>query len=205
MSLREEKKQQARQDILTAARDLIDQHGYSHAKMRDIAATAHLSYQTLYNYFPTKALILQALLVEDVAHLATQIEELVAEHTTGRTALLPTLHAIYRADMDAISQRDRELWRVVAIDFINQEGEAAHIYQLINATSHDTLMGLLNAAQAGGELANSTNVALLADTLFAISHHNVWRYIMEPRTAKSDLLQALEAQTELLVRPYLLA
>ena len=205
MSLREEKKQQARQDILTAARDLIDQHGYSDAKMRDIAATAHLSYQTLYNYFPTKALILQALLVEDVTHVAAEIEELAAEHAAGSTALLPTLHAIYRADMDAISQRDRELWRVVAVDFINQDGEAAHIYQLINATSHGTLMGLLNAAQASGELANLADVELLADTLFAISHHHVWRYIMEPRTAKSDLLEALEAQTELLVRPYLLA
>lgn len=203
MSLRQEKKQQARQDILTAARDLIDQRGYRHAKMRDIAATARLSYQTLYNYFPTKALILQALLVEDAAHIAAQINELVANHAAGTTALLPTLHAIYRADMDAISQRDRELWRVVAVDFINQEGEAAHIYQLINATSHDTLMELLSAAQASGELTGSTNVTLLADTLFAISHHSVWRYIMEPRAAKGGLLEALEAQTELLVGPYL--
>jgi len=203
MSLREEKKQQARQDILTAARDLIDQHGYDQAKMRDIAASARLSYQTLYNYFPTKALILQALLVQDMAHLAAQFDELVAEHAAGKRALLATLHAIYEADMDAIAQRDRELWRVVAVDFINQEGEAAHIYQLIDATSHDTLMGLLTAAQTNGELTDSANVTLLADTLFAISHHTVWRYIMEPGTAKGVLLEALEAQTELLVQPYL--
>lgn len=203
MSLREEKKQQARQGILTAARDLIDQHGYEQAKMRDIAAAAHLSYQTLYNYFPTKALILQALLIEDVAHIAAQMDALVAAHAAGRDSLLNTLHGINRTDMDAISQRDRELWRVVAVDFINQAGEAAHIYQLIDAASHETFSGLLAAAQANGELADSAPVALLVDTLFAISHHAVWRYIMEPGTAKVALLEALEAQTEVLVRPYL--
>ena len=65
MSLREAKKLRARHDILTAARELIDTHGYEQTTMRDIATAAELSYQTLYNYFPTKALILQALLLED--------------------------------------------------------------------------------------------------------------------------------------------
>ncbi len=65
-------------------------------------------------------------------------------------------------------------------------------------------MGLLSAAQAGGELRASTDVALLADTLLAISHHSMWRFIIEPAAATSALLNALENQTELLVRPYLM-
>ena len=203
MSLREEKKQQARQAILTAARDLIDERGYDQAKMRDIAAAARLSYQTLYNYFPTKALILQALLLEDVANFAAQMDTLVATHANGEAGLLPTLHAINRADLDAISQRDRELWRVVAMDFMDQQGAATHVYQLIDATSHETLAGLLATAQRQGELVDSVDVPLLADTLFAISHHTVWRYIMEPTTTKALLLEGLEAQTKLLVSPYL--
>ena len=115
MSLREAKKQRARQDILAAARELIDADGYEQTTMRDIAAAAELSYQTLYNYFPTKALILQALLLEDVNHVAEAMDALVAEHAAGRRPLLPTLHAMFREDLDAVSQRDRESWRVVAM------------------------------------------------------------------------------------------
>ena len=111
MSLREKKKQKARQDILNAARDLIEQHGYDQAKMRDIAVAANLSYQTLYNYFPTKALILQALLLDDVVHVAEQMDALITAYQSGHAELLVTLHAMNRARLDVVSQPDRELWR----------------------------------------------------------------------------------------------
>ena len=58
MSLREQKKHQARQQILRSAHRLIQDGGYASTRMRDIAAAANVSYQTLYNYFPTKGLIL---------------------------------------------------------------------------------------------------------------------------------------------------
>lgn len=203
MSLREEKKQQARQDILTAARDLIEQHGYDQAKMREIAAAARLSYQTLYNYFPTKALILQALLLEDVVHVAAQMDELSDAYEQGQAGLLATLHAMNRARLDVVSQRDRELWRVVATNLIDQQREATHIYQFIDSAAHEKLTSLLDGAQANGKLKPTANTALLADTLFALSHYTVSRYIMEPATAKTTLLDALEAQTALLVAPYM--
>ena len=203
MSLRQAKKQQARQAILAAARELIDADGYEQTTMRDIAAAAELSYQTLYNYFPTKALILQALLLEDVNHVAAAIDALVAEHAAGKRPLLTTLQAVFREDLDAVSQRDRESWRVVAMDYMQHQGEAAHLYDLIDAKSHENLLSLLKNAQAQGELTTSVDPHLLADTLFSISYHAAWRYILEPSTAKSDLLGALEAQSSLLLTPYL--
>jgi AcrR family transcriptional regulator len=205
VSLREEKKQQARQDILNAARDLIDQHGYDQAKMRDIAAAAHLSYQTLYNYFPTKALILQALLLDDVVHVAEQMDELISAYQSGRAELLVTLHAMNRARLDVVSQRDRGLWRVVATDLIDQQREATHIYQLIDSAAHEKLTSLLDGAQANGKLNPTANTALLADTLVALSQYTVSRFIMEPATAKTTLLDALQAQSALLVVPYMKA
>lgn len=204
MSLREAKKQRARQDILAAARELFDANGYAQTTMRDVAGAAELSYQTLYNYFPTKALILQALLLEDVDHGAEAMDALVAEHAAGRRPLLATLHDMFRTDLDAVSQRDRESWRVVAMDYMQQRGEAAHLYELIDAKSRENLMSLLNNARAREELALSVDPQLLADTLFSISYHAVWRYILEPGTAKAELLASLEAQTSLVLQPHLL-
>lgn len=203
MSLRERKKQQARQDILTSARELIDQHGYEHAKMRDIAEAANLSYQTLYNYFPAKALILQALLLEDVAETTARVDALSQSYQSGTEDLLTTLHAIHRARMDSVSPRDRALWRVAATDLSHQPGRATTIYQLIDAGAHQKLEVLLAAARGKADLNPHVDCALLAETLIAIGDHTLSRYIMEASTPRASLLQTLEAQTDLLMKPYL--
>ena len=62
--LRERKKQRARSDILAAANTLIARKGYADTTMREIAEAADVSYQTLYNYFPSKAQIVRAMLTD---------------------------------------------------------------------------------------------------------------------------------------------
>jgi AcrR family transcriptional regulator len=62
LPLRQQKKHQARNRILASAERLIRERGFEATKMRDIASRAELSYQTLYNYFPTKGQILEEVL-----------------------------------------------------------------------------------------------------------------------------------------------
>jgi len=200
MSLREQKKRQVREDILAAASELIDLHGYEHTKMREVATAAGVSYQTLYNYFPSKALSLQALLTQDVAHIATPLDRLIDEYDVP---LLETLHAINRARLDVVSHRDRDLWRVVSIELFRNQREAGHIYQLIDEAAHDKLRSLLNLAQDAGHLDPYIDTELLADTLFALSQHAFSAYMVEPTASKTALLKTLQDQTALLVRPYL--
>ena len=70
MSLREQKKRAARVQILVTANSLIEARGYEQTTMRDIAAGAGISYQTLYNYFPTKGDILFQLLVDQIEDMS---------------------------------------------------------------------------------------------------------------------------------------
>ena len=200
MSLREQKKRQVRQDILAAAGDLIDSHGYEQARMREIAVAAQVSYQTLYNYFPTKALILQALLTQDVQHIVAAVDRLIDEYD-GK--LLATLNAISRTRLEVVSHRDRDRWRVVFIELLRKQPEAGHIYQLIDAAAHKKLQRLLYLAQAAGHLDPDIDIDVLADTLFALSQHALSHYVMEPTTSRQVLLKTLRDQTALLVKPYL--
>ena len=64
MSLRERKKQKTQQAILEAAKSLIEREGFESVTTRLIAEAADISYQTLYNYFPSKNDILIELLKE---------------------------------------------------------------------------------------------------------------------------------------------
>ena len=76
MSLRERKKQQVRDEILATASVHITRHGFHETNMRAIADDADISHQTLYNYFPTKAALVQALLGRDTAKITEQLTEL---------------------------------------------------------------------------------------------------------------------------------
>ncbi|NIP15115.1 MAG: TetR family transcriptional regulator [Pseudomonadales bacterium] len=200
MSLREEKKRQVRADILDAARELIEQTGYDDSTMRDIAATARVSYQTLYNYFPTKAAILAALL-DDVTEQAIANVEALVDGYDGR--LMATLNAINRARIDLVSRRGRELWRVISVDRLRQGDDAGAVHRRLDAAAGEMLQRLLAMARQRGELVADVDVHLLGDTLEALGEQAMARYLDASATSRRAVAESLAAQTSLLVTPYL--
>ena len=61
---RERTKAANRAAILAAARDVFSRQGYEAASVRDVVRRTDLASGTFYNYFPDKAAILEALVVE---------------------------------------------------------------------------------------------------------------------------------------------
>lgn len=64
MRVTAETKEATRQTILDVARTLLTERGWESVSTRDIAAAAEIANGTLFNYFPTKEAVLEALLVE---------------------------------------------------------------------------------------------------------------------------------------------
>ena len=64
MSRRQINRQKTRTAILSAARTLAAASNWQDLTTRQIAKAAQVSYQTLYNYFPSKAEIVRALIVD---------------------------------------------------------------------------------------------------------------------------------------------
>jgi AcrR family transcriptional regulator len=200
MPLREEKKRQVRKDILDAARELIEQRGYDSSTMRDIAGTARVSYQTLYNYFPTKAAILAALLNDVVEQAVADIEALIEGYDGG---LVETLNAINRARLDLVARRDRELWRIISVDRLRDGQDAGAVHQRLDDAAGERLKQLLALARQRGELVPDVDVGLLSDTLKALGERAVARYLEASAASRRSVAESLAAQTSLLVTPYL--
>ena len=200
MSLRQEKKQKAREDILGAARQLFDASGFDDSRMRDIAAAANVSYQTLYNYFPTKTQILQGILQEDVAHIASQLNQ----HTRSyRGDLLGTLRAFSQMTLAEIGGDNRELWRRATVDLLGASEEVLGLFTLIKTDSHSGLRLLLQRAKEFGELEPETQTELLADIVFSLTDYMFLRYLIDPSVTEAGMLRELDAQMKLLLTPYL--
>jgi AcrR family transcriptional regulator len=84
---REREKEELRQEILDAARDLFVNEGYENVSMRRIAERIEYSPTTIYLYFEDKAALLFAICEETFAKLTKRMEAIRSEHKDPIEAL----------------------------------------------------------------------------------------------------------------------
>ena len=205
MSLRAQKKALSRQSILSATHQLLGERGFEATTMRDIAVAANISYQTLYNYFPTKGLIIQALLAQTSEFTMGQVQERMQRYSGG---LLTTLHACIRIALKTAEDHDKALWRIVTSDVFRQQTTdtafTVDMAEVGQAISLQVLDSLLAKAQARGELSDQLDRQVMARVLVAISEYAFMDYILKQQAPLADTLRQVRAQMTLVLTPYLL-
>ena len=198
MSLRQQNKLKARANILAAAESLIAEHGIEAARTRDIAEAAGVSYQTLYNYFPTKAEIARGILESELEHFGAAADD-VTKHYNGD--LVSSLVRFLEICLDAVERTGRELWAYVATQALSSEIESSDISALFKA-AHEHYYALLNQARGRGDLQPDADLHLMSLALFNLTDYAMLRYFLEP----IDDETFLETQRQifaLVVNPYL--
>lgn len=200
-SLREQKKARARASILQAAARLISIEGYAQTKMRDVAQAADMSYQTLYNYFPTKGLILQELLTRDLLklHRATVHTLSSGDHLAAK------LRELAKSYIDAIAPDDRHLWKEVCAELLKVTSHHSSLLALLDEQAHKKLQELFNGAQTNGELDPHIDATILADVVFSLLDSTLMRYLVNENLTRPTMLSAISAQLRITITPYLLS
>jgi AcrR family transcriptional regulator len=82
-----------RQRILTAAAQLVAQHGYHDVGMADIGAAAGVTGSAIYRHFDGKSAVLVAMFDRVIDDLARDADEIVTTVTDPRAALRRLIHA----------------------------------------------------------------------------------------------------------------
>ena len=77
---REREKEERRQSILRAAREVFFEHGFHHATVDSVAERAEVSKGTVYLYFESKETILAHLLLEGLDELVKELQRAYAAH-----------------------------------------------------------------------------------------------------------------------------
>ena len=77
---RARQKEELRQEILEAARELFAKEGYENVSMRKIAAKIDYTPTTIYLYFTDKHELLDSICEETFARLVKEFEDIVAKH-----------------------------------------------------------------------------------------------------------------------------
>lgn len=200
ISLRERKKRAARVQILATANRLIQAEGYEQTTMRDIATGAGISYQTLYNYFPTKGDILFQLLVDQIEDMSDHYAAVLRNFDGD---LLDALDELARLACTALTSGDRTLWQTALVALLNQESGARSLLDLIDAVVHQALEALLADARTRGELSPRVPVADLAATLYDLMDYAVVRLLIDPSADVQASLEKLSVRLSVVLSPHL--
>jgi len=204
MSLRAQNKAKARQAILDAAHTLIVANGVGVVTTREIAEGAGVSYQTLYNYFPTKNAVLRALLRDDLEQWSSAAHFIIKRYEGD---LLQTLSDVAALGIEHFDGPRSELWLAVAPAFIQrQPQDAERVSEGVNsllAIAAERYHELLAMAQGTGELTDDVDLGLLAYTIFTLHDHALLRFLIDPNQSLPATLQVLNDQMHMLIGPYI--
>ncbi|OUU06420.1 MAG: hypothetical protein CBB90_01130 [Gammaproteobacteria bacterium TMED30] len=202
MSLREKNKARTRTAILTAAKELAKQGQWDAVTTRQIADAAGVSYQTLYNYYPSKASILVEMLLEVYVGPGPAISDAV-KHYDGD--LLGTLDEINQLRFQSFGRDDVKwiLTITASLTMPDQSSEATNLIETIDHAGDGYYYSALSMAKGMGHLQDDVDIQLMAHTLSGITSATLSRFILNNANAQAQI-QTLRQQIEQLVRPYLI-
>ncbi len=200
MSLRQKKRMQTEAAIFDAARALCKGDNWSAISTRDIAAKAGISYQTLYNYFPSKAAIIQALIVSTYIGPEQTFQSIIKRYQGN---LLESLRELNQARLALVREKDPEWWVSLNRYFSRFEpgtSEVSHLVNLVDKSGDAYFYALLRTAQGVGDLQPDVDIQLMAHSLHSLSNSAFERLVAGGGSTPEAIL---EQQTRQLVAPYL--
>ena len=204
MSLRERKKKKTQQAILDAARSLMERDQIASLTTRLIAKTADVSYQTLYNYFPTKNDILIALLKEKHASSEKDYRRIIR---TFSGEVIDSLKQLNQSRLEfAMGYRGpMEEYLNITMKILTTTNQKFNLIELLDQFGGEQYQAILVLARGMGVIHEDTDIQLMAHTLQIISTYGMQALLTtEIRKNDSIFLEVLNQQTEQLTKPYLL-
>ena len=202
MSLRQIKRQKTRAAILTAAKSLAATSNLQDLTTRQIAKAAEVSYQTLYNYFPSKAEIVRALIVD--SYLGPE-DGLLAIIKNYQGDVLASINEINATRFALIRATNPQWWFLLSSYFapgLDGSSSGARIMEMVDQSGDSYYYQLLRLAQGTGQLRSDVDIQLMSHTLYCIANSAGERLIFAEANFVA-LQQVLAQQCAQVVTPYL--
>lgn len=153
-----------RNRIVSGARLCFSRHGYAHATNRMIAAEAGITASALYNYFPTKADIYQAVVAESEQHVAEAYQDIIRRHDSPLQALCAILD--FNIDMHG-QYPELSLFFGHIRSEISRHPELAGVGDNSNSPTTRIFRRLIHDARHNGEISSAIGEKNIEQMLFA--------------------------------------
>lgn len=199
MSLREQNKQRAKSQILQAAATLFAEKGVEDTTTREIARLAGVSYQTLYNYFSSKTLLIRELLIEELGAWSRTAEQVVQNYDGD---LIASLLKVAEMGVDMLLGPKADLWGALTKRVLEKNFDPEEMSRL-TTIAHEHSYAILDMAKGMSHLREDTDLHLMAHTLFCLADYNLLMFHLMPMD-KAQFMTTQRKQFELIIKPYLI-
>lgn len=159
---REERKQRTRERLVEAARTLFSERGFDHTTIDDIAAAAHVSRGTFFNYFENKDAVLAALHGGHMDKLPGIIDGLLAQDLTTAERIESLFNDVVEA-AETLEQYFRATTRELDRDLATPAISAARTERFIVAFGR-----VLEAGVPRGEVRTDYPLRFLSQMVTAV-------------------------------------
>jgi len=187
---RERKKEETRQRIFQAALELFKQKGFEATTVDDITERADVAKGTFFNYYPRKESVVFDLCFEHLTDVENHSQDV------GQKPLPAVAQIVERMRYAAgLYMKDRDLSRAMLLQLFKGSTPAPEGYE-INQRAQDMMRGLVERAQAAGEIRKDTDAERATYVLRSIFFFTVLVWACAPQEPY-DLSQELTARIRL--------
>jgi AcrR family transcriptional regulator len=191
---REARKQQTRQRLLAAARELFVSRGFDETSFDDIAQAAGVARQTAFNHFPRKDDFVAAWVAERRAELQAAIGAQDADSLAQRTEAATRLLIIMRV-MASVYEERRDEGRVFMTAWVKSGGpifEAPVAARLFASVVRD--------GQRDGEFVDDIDPEAAGEVIRAVYFDVLWRWASpQNEIPPGGLFEALMSHVQLVL------
>lgn len=186
MGLREQKKQETRRQLIDVAGELFNRLDFDQVTIDDLAAAAGISRKTFFNYFPSKAALLEALIVDWMEQSSLWARE---------AALLDKVESAFiPPNIDAITSwvlSHRRLLQMVDRHTQLLQGGAREFYE----QSRKPRLARIKAAQEAGSIREDISAELVCQMYDALRLDAVrqWLRLDDEKATEEDFHRYYDA------------
>lgn len=186
-------KQQTREKVLLAARQLFTERGYEGATIRDIARAAGMSTGAVFASFADKSELFGDILTADHAAMA----DAMREAARGKDGVVPTLMAMFKAGYDFHFPQLPLFAAGVAVSWSWSEAAEQRNREAVRPI-RDLISQALRAGVERGELVERHDLRLAASTLWDVFLRSYRRAVFDGWSS-DELLSQLQDQVALIL------
>lgn len=180
-------------DIMKAAREVFDAHGYADASVAEIAERAGVVEGSVYRYFENK----RALLVEVVERWYEELLSDYDEHVSVITGTWDRLRYLVWKHLSTVEKEPMLVKLVFEELRPGKDYRHTDVFELNRAYTRRTL-DILREGVARGEIRSDVSLAMARDMIYGGVEHHTWAYVrgegtFDPVTAADSIIDILRS------------
>jgi AcrR family transcriptional regulator len=196
-SRRDRNRQEQRERILDAARELFASRGFDAVTMSEVAEQAGVVRATVFNHFGSKGALVEAITAGVLDVWGAMLERALADEKTSTPTLVRALFDYMGLGIEQFHGFYRGVFReIMKIQVGLDEGGLA---EQANARANERLARLIARGQQRGELARDLETADLVSAFSSLTNGTITRWLYEE--AAGSLRERMRVAAEILLRP----